>query len=82
MAVICVAVRRGVLRDKVRFRATRRHEAIFGTVFGDKTFVLREGEEVVLPRPKSEMWEPGDKASKFRHLITSLNQHKFRWYWS
>lgn len=82
MAVICIAVRRGIFRDKVRFVATKRHEAAFGTLLGDKIFVLDEGEEFTLFRPTSEMWEPGDRAKKFHHLITTLNQHKFCWYWA
>lgn len=81
MAIKCVGVRNGLIWDKVRFKATKTHKAEFSTMLGDKVFYVEEGQEFCVRRPKSEMWEKGDKASCFTALITSLNQHQFNWYW-
>jgi hypothetical protein len=81
MAIECIGVRPGIIFDKVRFRATKKHQAIYSTLMGDKVFWVSKGEEFVLKMSKNDMWEKGDRARNFSCLITSFNQHKFSWYW-
>jgi hypothetical protein len=82
MAIECIDVRSGIIFNKVRFRATKNHQAIYGTLMGDKVFLVSKGEEFVLKMSKNEMWEKGDKARNFGGLITNFNQFKFNWYWA
>lgn len=82
MSIKVVGVRRGWIYDKVRFRANKLHEATFGTLIGDKTFYMEEGDEVTLRMSKDDMWEVGEKAKSLAHLITPHNQTKFYWDWS
>lgn len=81
MAIECIGVRSGIIFDNVCFRATKQHEAIFGTLMGDKVFWVAKNEEFTLKMSKDEMWERGDRAKSLAALITNFNQHKFSWEW-
>lgn len=81
MAIRVRAVRRGVFWDKVQFQATKRHEAYFDTLLGEKVFWMNKGDIVTLRMSKDIMWEVGDQARSLSVLITSCNQTKFYWDW-
>lgn len=81
MALICIGVRRGLIWDKVRFKANKKHTATFFTMMGDKTYYVEEDQEFTIRMPKDDMWEVGNKTKKLSTLITNFNSHKFYWYW-
>lgn len=82
MSIVCVAVRPGLFKDRVKFCAYNDHEAVFGTFFGDKVFYMKKGDFVTLKMSKNDMWEVGDEVKSLVRLVNMSNQTNFCWKWA
>jgi hypothetical protein len=80
MTIKVINIKKGLIFNKISFKASSNESICCVTALGDKKFWINSNEVITKLAFKTNIWHIGDSIS-LSNLINSVNQFKFSWKW-